>query len=267
MLLYDFEYDGIKLSDKGYMICSGSGGIETSTNGAKINFVTVPIRQGQQNEFITSNYTECVTATFSICKKPCDNEDIFITLKDFNNMAAWLNRRKFHIFKVYDKSYGENICFNASFNVTKQETNGKIYAMQLEMITDRPHAFLEEKYIRNFANIIEANTPFEYEGLSNEEGYTYISTTIMPKSDGDLILTNNRDPYNNMIIKNCISNEIIDVNYPMITTDESSHNIFKDFNWNFPKLINTYDNKINTFQVNMRCRIGMTYYPIVKIGM
>lgn len=271
MLLYDFEYDGIKLSDKGYMICSGSGGIETSINGSKINFITVPIMHGIKNEFITSNYTECVTATFSICKKPCDNGDIFINLKEFNDMAAWLNRRKFCMFKVYDESYGEDILFNASFNLTKQEVNGKIYSIQLEMITDRPHAFLNKRILGG--RILEVGEPLEIIDISNEEGYIYPRVTLIPLMNtmSNITIANNLDMGNNSVIKNCVKNEVIVMDYPMISsgdqTNSSHSNLFNDFNWNFLRIVNIYNNKTNSITCSKRCNLTISYYPIVKIGM
>ena len=43
----DFEYDGIRLSGYGYMLCEfSSNGLQTVTNGAKIKFSTTPILRG-----------------------------------------------------------------------------------------------------------------------------------------------------------------------------------------------------------------------------
>lgn len=265
MLLYDFEYDGVKLSDRGYMICSGSNGINTESDGCKINFITVPVNHGLHNEFIASNYTDCVTASFSICKKPCGNQNMYITLKDFNDMAEWLNRRRFHMLKIYDESFGEDICFNASFNLTKQDVNGKIVSIDLEMVTDKPHAFLDKKYIID--NEVMAGEPIYCDSLSNEESCLYPLVELTPFTGGDIYITNTADGDNETIIKNCTASETIALNYPAVTTSNNAHKIYNDFNWVFPRIVTKYNDKQNIFKVNKRCQLKMYYYPIVKIGM
>ena len=273
MIIYDFKYDGVLLSSKGYMVCTiGGNGLESASNGSKINFVTVPMRNGLYNEFITSNYSDCVTATFSICKKPCHDEniqnsgtDMEISLQDFNDLAAWLNRRKFYRLSFDHETY-THICFDASFNLTKREYNGKIYAVDLEMITNRPHAFLDEK---TESKRLTSSMQFVVEDESNEEGFVYPKTKIIMQGSGTFTLSNTADTNNDVVIKNCVAGETIMLEYPMITTDNVNHRdtIANDFNWNFPRLVNTYTNKTNTYSVSVNCELTYYYYPILKIGL
>ena len=59
MKAYDFEYDGKKLSDFGYMICFfDSGGLNTVSGGSQITFNTVSTKHGELNELISSEYSE-----------------------------------------------------------------------------------------------------------------------------------------------------------------------------------------------------------------
>ena len=56
MKSYDFEYDGLNLSDFGFMICSfDSKGVETISNGSTITFNTVSMFNGNKSEMFHNN--------------------------------------------------------------------------------------------------------------------------------------------------------------------------------------------------------------------
>ena len=100
---------------------------------------------------------------------------------------------------------------------------------------------------------------------SYEEGYIYPQMEITIKKDGDLTIHNsieNRETY----IANCKVNEVITLDYPVIKSSNSSHNIQNDFNWTFCRVANTYDNSRNDLVVSLPCSIKIKYSPIVKVG-
>ena len=280
MIIKDFEYDGVLLSSKHYMVCTlGGNGLEPASNGSKINFTTVPIRKGIYNQFISSGYSECVTATFSICKDPCYNDDdMEISILEYNDLAAWLNRRNFHRLTFDDAQY-THINFDASFNLTRKEMNGKTYAIELEMITNRPHAYLDEVEYSNsgiFSN-------FTIDDSSNEEGFIYPKIELVATPDvavGTTVkITNNKDSGNPIIIKNCRTGytsipdqsrtETITFDYPTITTTNPYHeDISNDFNWNFLKVVNKYGSKSNRISITPSgFNLKVRYNPILKIGL
>ena len=101
---------------------------------------------------------------------------------------------------------------------------------------------------------------------SYEEGYIYPKMEIKIKKDGDLIIHNsieNRETY----IANCKSGEVITLDYPVIQSSDSSHNIQNDFNWTFFRVANTYDNSRNDLVITLPCSIKSKYSPIVKVGL
>ena len=57
------------------------------------------------------------------------------------------------------------------------------------------------------------------------------------------------------------------MNYPVIQSSISSHNIQNDFNWNFFRIANTYDNSRNDLTISLPCAIKVEYSPIVKVGL
>ena len=67
MKVYDFEYDGLVLSDMGYMLCEFDfNGEKTISNGSQITFNTVKTRHGQKHELTSIEYTECIASNFQL---------------------------------------------------------------------------------------------------------------------------------------------------------------------------------------------------------
>ena len=105
---------------------------------------------------------------------------------------------------------------------------------------------------------------------SHEEGYIYPYTEITIGDIGSekktLEITNaieNRET----IIKNCVAGEVITMDYPVIKSSISSHNIQNDFNWVFFRVANTYENSRNDLTISLPCTIKIKYSPIVKVGL
>ena len=101
---------------------------------------------------------------------------------------------------------------------------------------------------------------------SYEEGYIYPVTEITISESGNLNIYNALED-RNTCIANCTANEVITMDYPIIQSSLSSHNIQNDFNWNFFRIANTYDNSRNDLTISIPCTIKVTYSPIVKVGL
>lgn len=264
MKFYDFQYDGLNLSDMGYIICSfGSEGIQTISNGSQIVFNTVSTLNGGKHELLSTEYTDCIESTFQICKNPCYDSNLEISQTDFLDLTSWLSRKEFHKFKLLKDDY-LNLYFEASFNISRIEMNGKLYGLELHMITNRPYALHEQSLIT--INNTENNGKKSFYDSSNEEGYIYPEKmTITLNASGNLSIYNKLDG-RTMIINNCISGEIITLEYPIINTSVSSHKIKDDFNWKFFRIANTFKNKKNDLTISLPCKIEILYSPIIKIG-
>ena len=108
---------------------------------------------------------------------------------------------------------------------------------------------------------------------SYEEGYIYPQMEItigniddIPVNERNLTIHNsieNREMY----IANVSTNEVIILDYPVIQSSDSSHNIQNDFNWTFFRIANTYDNSRNDLVISLPCSIKIKYSPIVKVGL
>ena len=82
---------------------------------------------------------------------------------------------------------------------------------------------------------------------------------------GDLSIYNDLDK-RTMVIKNCVSEEKITLDYPIISSSLPSHKIQNDFNWDFFRIVNTFRTKRNNLTVSLPCNITIKYSPIIKLG-
>ncbi|MCI8579779.1 MAG: hypothetical protein HFH04_03395 [Dorea sp.] len=264
MKSYDFEYDGLTLSDMGYMMCKfDSSSMQTISNGSQITFNTVSFLNGKKYELTDIAYDECLKTTFQICKNPCNNDDLNINVRNLRDLVTWLNRKEFHKFKLLNEEYMD-LYFESSFNVSTIEFGDNICGLELEMITNRPFALHEP--ISFTIKSVEQNTKKIISDISDEEGYIYPHTEIEILEDGVLTIHNDLEN-RTMEIKDCIAGEKILLDYPLISSSIQSHKIQDDFNWNFFRIYNTFRNNQNTLTISIPCIIKIEYSPIVKVGL
>ena len=246
------------------ILCSfDSKGIDTISDGSQITFNTISTLCGSKHELISAGYEDCLETTIQICKNYCNGDITEITSTEFRELTKWLNRKKFLKLKILDKDYID-LYFEAAFNISKIELDGKIFGLELEVITNRPYA-LKEPRIINVENLIQ-DGKHSINDISHEEGYIYPYTEIVVAEDGDLTIYNAiENRYT--AIKNCIAGEVITMDYPIIQSSISSHNIQNDFNWNFFRIANTFENSRNDLTISIPCSIKVKYSPIVKVGL
>lgn len=264
MKAYDFEYDNKKLSDFGFIICSFSDkGLDTVADGSQISFNTVSVLGGEKSELTSTQYKECLGGTIQICKHSCAGGVQEISAIEHRNIARWLNRKKFLKLKFLSEEFID-IYFEASFNISRIELDGRLFGFELEVVTNRPYALKEPRKI-TIQSLVE-DSKHSVNDISHEEGFIYPYTEIAIAKDGNLNIYNameNRNTY----IKNCKAGEVIIMDYPVISSSISSHNIQNDFNWNFFRVANTFDNSKNDLTISLPCTIKIEYSPIVKVGL
>ena len=260
----DFLYDSKKLSDFGFVICRfGDNGLETISDGSKITFNTVPVQRGAKYELSSVEYENCLETTIQICKYSCSGDVQEITETEHRQLTRWLSRKKFLKFKILDERQID-LYHEVIMNVSKIEMYGKLVGFELEIFTNRPFA-LKEPRIINIKNMVQ-DGKHSINDTSYEEGYIYPHTEIIITQSGNLKIHNaieNRDTY----IANCVAGEIITMDYPVIQSSISSHNIQNDFNWNFFRVANTFENSRNDLTISIPCSIRIEYSPIVKVGL
>lgn len=274
MEFYDFEFDSLRLSDKGYILCHfDSTGVETYPNGSEITFTTVPTRNGQKHELVSSEYSDALTATFQICKNLCVQNIEEISVDEMRDIMRWLNRKTFHRLRFINDEY-INIWFEGSFNVSRIEIEGRLVGFELECFTNRPHGFHEPVTI-NIKNLQAGELRTIY-SKSDEEGSLYpdlLEITI--EKDGTFEMYNSMEPDRVMQILNCKQGEVITINYPLISStvedrrdeDGNKTKLQNDFNFVFFRIATQFKNRLNNISTSLPCSMVIKYTPIVKVGM
>lgn len=259
----DFEFDGKRLSDFGFIVVSfGDKGLET-IDGAEITFSTIPTRNGSIHLTTSTVYESCLETSIQIAKYSCSTGMQEISAVEFREISRWLNRRKFLKFKLLDENYIDLYYMASVVSIGRMELDGKLLGLELHIITNSPHSFKEPRTI-TINNIVQ-DGKHSINDTSYEEGYIYPYIEIIVNESGDLNIYNaieNR----NTLIKNCKVGEVITMDYPVITSSLQSHNIQNDFNWTFFRIANTYDNSRNDLTISLPCSIKIKYSPIVKVG-
>lgn len=267
MYALDFEYDGQYLSDYGFIICNfgGASDMDVVSAGSKITFNTVPMHNGKKNNLTSTAYEECIETTFDICKNPELYDDLRITSDEYRDIMRWLNRREFLRFQMLDNDDGEQeACYyEASFNIDKILINRTLYGLELTMQTNKPFGYGSEQSVS--LAVSDVTKSYIINDMSDEIGYTYPSMKITCNQGGDLSIINETEPCT-MVIKNCSSGEIIEVDGDthIVRSSLKSHKIYDDFNFEFFKIGNTLNNRSNKIRVSLPCKIEVRYSPIIK---
>lgn len=281
MYAEDFEYADEKLSDYGMMICQfDDAGLETLSSGSDITFNQIPINRGRSFSLGSAAYDTAVTATFQICKDPylTDREKALIfSAAEISSLQRWLCRNhQYHRFKIDQEGF-EHIYWNGTFSAKQIELNGQVIGMELTLYTDAPYAYMDEICIeiteQDLKRDSEGNYLFDLYDVSDEEGYRYpdMEITILNAADTGagckFVLTNSLDPDRPLIIKHCSGNEVIKINGGSHTISSSANrSLANDFNYCFPRIINSYTENKNTFTASLNCKIKLSYSPIRKVG-
>lgn len=268
MYAIDFEFDGKRLSDFGCILTTFDGlKSDVVPSGGSITFSTEKALSSDKYNIYSSGYDSPFTAEFSICKNPCDSinsDNIEFTPREVSAIQRWLCRNNEYCkFKLLEDGY-EGIYWNGYFNSQQYILGSKIIGFSLIFTADSPYAYLDDIKL-HFTN--SANIGFLVDSKSDKEGYIYPDLTITLNSGGNFSLTNNRD--NKItIINNCSQGEVITIHGEqlLISSSDNNHDLSADFNYSFPRIINSYVDTGNIFTPNLACTIDISYSPIIRVG-
>ena len=267
MYALDFEYDGRYLSDHGFVICTfgSQSDYDTISAGSRITFNRVQMHRGKYYGLAGTAYDEYITATFEIGRNPDKYEDLRMTEEEYRDLMRWLNRHEFLRFKVlgWGDDEPDSCYYDASFNVEKVLVTKVLYGLRLTMETNRPFGYAQERKMK--FSVPSANGSFTLRDASDEIGYVYPDMTITCKGTGMLTIHNDMCD-EDTVVKNCSNGEVLTIHgrEQIITSSLPSHAIYNDFNFEFPKIGNTYKKRQNKITVSLPCDMEIRYTPIVK---
>lgn len=261
-----FTFDGKSLyEDFGYIIASWSkeNSLDAIENNAGLEFNNAILRNGSYMPFTCATYSKSLEMKCSIMRDPDKAEtikDMKIPVNEARAIKKWLNRKKACVLQLEDEDY-KDIFWEGSFHVEDVSFCGAVYGFDLTFTTNRPNAMEKRKTF----SIDNATNGLAVQDSSDTTGFINPLVEIVCKADGDLTITNPRDS-KVTLIKNVVANETITLTEDLqISASVPSHNIADDFNYHFPRIMNTYDDPVNEFTTNLECQMKVSYCPTAKV--
>jgi hypothetical protein len=255
----NFEFDGKFASDFELMACSFND-IPEAMGGNTLQIDSVKILGTNEFAIPPNGYSEPLTYSFSVCKvRNC--EILPMDASEYGRINRWLNRQEPHKFRTSTDSF-ERIFYMGTFNLSPVFINGYIYGIDLTFTSTFPYGFedaIENKYT--------GVTDFEIICFSDEIGDVYPYVEITVNEAGNLTIRNSLD--NEIFVFNNVEageQLILDNQHKIITTSSEVHTVYDDFNFNFLKLCNTFEERNNVFNSSLNIDITFKYNPIRKVG-
>ena len=265
-MISDFIFDGIQLSDLGYLAYQQDREDVTAVSAMK--FETIKAAQSDISHRVGYNYESNYTTTFSIMRLSCDDpENDYLTNDDIAELTRWLSRKQYKWFREIDdnEENDDEIWYKVQIQINKEYVGANVSGLQLIIEASTPYGFTREKKTK-----IEGITDsFSVTPYSDEEGYIYPNIKITCNGAGTLKITNTNENRSTQIL-NCTDGEVITITGIDLLQINSStdHDFSNDFNYVFPRFVVEYKNYKNDFEVEFQGTIDveMTYRGIRKVG-
>lgn len=249
----NFIFDGKSLSDFGFIICAFDGETNTSTSPS-ITYTTLKVPDNDRRRFLSSNYEDVISFELSIAKYESKKINLPINAYEDRAIRKWLCREDgFHELVIEQEDF-YNIYYNAQINIVPQMVCGRIRGYRLTITTDNVYGYTEP--LETEFNI-NSTSPYNFLALSDKADYFYPIWEITPIQNGDLHLKILEDiNQTNTILKSVKANSKI--------TIDSENGIIEgidpdNFNWQLPRIIQGYDETVNTITSTLPCHIKIIY--------
>lgn len=258
MYAEQFIFDNRLCSEFGLMICSFDNSNSNGSMGTDIEFITTtePIR-GKWRK-LASKETKQLEFQIQVCKI----DHTYINAYERQAITRWLSRRDSYKKLQFVQYDYEEVWFNAYVeSIELINVGNQVAGLTINWKCDASHGYGEL-----YRNEINDNSTIEFFDNSDEVGYIYADVEIEVTKNGKIEIYNSIED-RKFEIKNCVIGEKIIQNGDImqLSTTNSSHNIYNDFNFNFIRIANTYDKRKNQITTN-GCKIKFSYYPIKKVG-
>lgn len=270
--MIDFSYHGEKLSDYGCIVT----GIHTDSPGSVQ--VSVPLRldtiktsRTYTHKIVNAKYDDVITAAFDICRNPLlyrTEQEMAFSDSEISHFVRWLNQKQYCKFKpIYENNMYSDLYFYGTFtSISKIIWNGCVVGLTLTFTSNSPFGYVDDKEFT--VSLKTANETFLFFDDSDEIGCLYpYFFQVECLADGKLLIENDRES-KNTVVDNCVHGEIItmDCGSRIIQSSMAHSTLYNDFNYNYPRIINDYENRRNLFTVSIPCNITIKYAPIRKAG-
>ncbi|MGN0166387.1 MAG: phage tail domain-containing protein [Lachnospiraceae bacterium] len=263
----DFIFDGEKLSDYGYVVCSvGSAvGLETAAI-SEMSVTEIKSPLSERSHIAAASYDTNLSSTIQIMKTPCGSEKVSpVTNEDLSALTRWLCRKEYKWFSPIGENAADTVYHQVRFQVRQLLLADRRIGLELDIISNAPFGYTEKKEV--LLSYHENGNSLTLD--SDEEGYIYPDAVITINEDGNLLITN---AYENRItrINNCKSGEVLTFtggDTLQLVSSREGHDLSADFNYNFIRLCSRYKDSVNTFTTSIDCHIRLKYREIRKAGL
>ena len=289
MRALDFEYDGKRLSDFGFLICEfdGKKGVEATSLGSTIKFNKVPYRSGRKNNLVSIEYKDCIEASFDICRDPDCYDDPWMTDDDFRHLTRWLCKESFLPVRFVYEPFEKNVYYNAAFNLSRLTIADRLCGIRVKMETDSPFGYEDERRVELSVNPtvtplgpgVSIRTPGICQYTDDSDCVIFPKLKIECLESGTLKMANISVPdmdvfdtlsekTNAFTIDNCVNGETIEIDGDLqtISTDSALHGatIHNDFSYTFLP-IKTDINDISAWiTATLKCNVTVIYNPLTR---
>lgn len=256
----NFQYGNEYASDYQLVICTFGSNEQEAVGGSQFSANQVKIVGTDEFVIINTDYDGGLRFAFQTCKMiDCDMAGE-VTPEEYSKINRWVNRKEPHKLKFSSSGY-ENIYFLGTFNIRPIKIAGIIRGIEFSFISNYPYGFQDE-IIQEFSG-----KEFMIYNHSDEIGELLPYVVITCNEAGTLTITNDMD--NEIFeLKKCVKGEIItlDCQHRVITSTAKSHLLYDTFNFNYLKLVNTYEERKNNFTSSLNINMEVRYSPIRKVG-
>lgn len=264
MEISNFIFNGISLADVGMIPGSLSEDNQSMTPPTlSFNVTTTPTSKTKR--FVSSKYEDTVSFEIGIVRNPCESQDARIDIDLDRFIRRWLIREDGFKQMIFECDDYENIYVNCYLNLTPVYYYGSIVGYTISGSTDSPYVSIID-YKQEFE--YTANTHVAIPANSDEIGFIYPKVEIKPKQSASSIsfqFVGKDKPMDSSktVIENVVANTTytLDSDRSIITglTDPT------DFNWVFPKIVQTWDETEQYFICSCDCDVKVIYTPRRKV--
>lgn len=249
----------------GLMIGGFDGTNESDSLGNTLSPVNYRPSRSNRYRIAAMEYEEPYSCTLGVVKDYCNTEDesMVFSEEQINRIMRWLIRDEGYcvLRPVYDNNEYEDVYYRGYFTATAQKGFGGIVGFELEFTADSPYAY------RDFTEIAHTSGQ-AFHDISDKTGYLYADLEIACRASGDLKITNSLDPDNNILIRNVQSGDVYKLHgdSKVYECSRSGDSIYNDFNYNFLRICNTYQNQDNVITASLSCDMKISYTPVRRVG-
>ena len=247
---------------------------------------TVSVTRGLTNisgstSTMTYNYTDATQAILQI--RPTDNGYIDADSEDEKYVEITFSEEnaQWRITKVTTDSDDESKIIHGydgtDYDGSTYVVNGyitgsssKLYATNniYAAYVDDANGYIYISDGLNWHYLERTNIPYYQDTISDysdEIGYSYPDVVVTIEEDGRYVLQN-VEFGTSTEINNCVSGEVITMHGKTQTIESSlyTHDIAKDFNFEFLRIGNTYESRINTIKYCLPATTTIYHTPLIK---